>query len=953
MRKYFIFPVLLLLSSSYISNAQDFSIKGTVFDKQQKSSLPGATVVVTNIADSAIIRYAITNDKGYFILHPLKKQQYKLKVYFVGYEKFEKIIEIKSEDEDLGLLYLNPKREEIKEVVISGTAPASIQKGDTTEMYSAAYKTKSDATAEDLVTKMPTVTVENNVVKAQGENVNQVLVDGKPFFGDDPTVALRSLPADVIDKIQIFNKLSDQAELTGFDDGQTSKTMNIVTKKNSRNGTFGKIYAGHDYYDKYQYGGSLNLFDDDRRISLIGMSNDINQQNFSGQDLIGLSGNSGNNRSMGGNGGMGGRRGNTGGGIGGPGGPGGPGGFGGNNSSNFLVGQQNGVSTTNSAGINYSDTWGQKLKISGSYFYNNSRNDLYQSLFTKYADNRLPHSEQDSSTSRNYNNRFNIRMEYTIDTMNSIIFVPKLNFQNNNTQTSQIGGTINQDGSILYPYNNYNNSVASAYNLSGEFTYRHKFSKKGRTISIRINATDNNKNPVTTIRFKDIESLKVIQLNDSSDQLSNATTKTRSISSNLMYTEPAGKNGLWQFNYSYSFANNTTNKLTYNLLDTLSPGVFPLDTPLSNYYNSNYLTNLAGIGYRFKGTKFNGSVNLNFQTANLTGERTFPLTADTFINKTFNNFLPGAMFRYNFSAKNNLMIVYRASTNPPTIAQLQNVIDNSNSPMLTIGNPNLKQEYNHTLISRFAFANPEKSRNFFGFLSVTYTLNPISNFTDTSRKDIRLYKGIVYTEGAQLTQPVNLDNKWNINSLLTYGFPLNFVKCNINLNTGFNYTRTPGQINDLINISNSYTISQGIVFSSNISENLDFTLSYTGNYNIINNSIEPTLNNNYFSQTANFKCNWIFWKGIVLQNDITNQLYRGLSSANYNQNYFLWNIAFGKKLFKNQQGEIKIGVFDLLNQNNTESIVNNGNNTEYSKVNALKRYYMLTFTYNLRIRKTT
>jgi hypothetical protein len=170
----------------------------------------------------------------------------------------------------------------------------------------------------------------------------------------------------------------------------------------------------------------------------------------------------------------------------------------------------------------------------------------------------------------------------------------------------------------------------------------------------------------------------------------------------------------------------------------------------------------------------------------------------------------------------------------------------------------------------------------------------------------------------------------------------------MNFNTSFNYARTPGKLNDLINISNSYTIAQGIVFSSNISENIDFTLSYTGNYNIINNSIQPTLNNNYFSHTANFKFNWIFWKGIVLQNDITNQFYKGLSSANYNQNYVLWNIALGKKLFNKQQGEIKIGVFDLLNQNNAISRNVTGNYIEDTRVNALKRYYMLTFTYNFK-----
>ncbi len=196
---------------------------------------------------------------------------------------------------------------------------------------------------------MPTVSIDNTgTVKAQGETVQKVLVDGKPFFGDDPTVALRNLPAEIIDKVQIYNELSDQAKLTGFDDGNTTKTMNIVTKKNNRNGIFGKFYAGYGTDEKYSAGENLNFFNGDRRISIISISNNINQQNFSSQDLLGLSGGSGG-------------RGNFGGGIGGGGGSGG-------SNTNFMIGQQSGVSRTNSVGLNYSDNWGEKLKFHQAIF---------------------------------------------------------------------------------------------------------------------------------------------------------------------------------------------------------------------------------------------------------------------------------------------------------------------------------------------------------------------------------------------------------------------------------------------------------------------------------------------------------------------------------------------------------------------------------------------------------
>ena len=211
-----------------------------------------------------------------------------------------------------------------------------------------------------------------------------------------------------------------------------------------------------------------------------------------------------------------------------------------------------------------------------------------------------------------------------------------------------------------------------------------------------------------------------------------------------------------------------------------------------------------------------------------------------------------------------------------------------------------------------------------------------------------LAPGIILKKGAQLINPVNLDHSWNVRSMFVYGFPIHFISSNLNLNTGFNYSYSPGNINDKINISNSYTISQGITLSSNISQNIDFTLSYNGNYNIVKNTLQPSLNNNYFSHTANFNFNWIFLKGFFFQSDLTNQLYNG-SNSTYNQDYFLWNAALGKKLFKNQQGEIKLSVFDLLNQNT--SISHNVTETyiEDTRSNVLQRYFMLTFTYNLKM----
>jgi hypothetical protein len=913
-KKLVILLLFIIPGVSFLANAQNYQITGKIFDKQNNTPLVGVSVILTGTKDSTIRSYDISDDGGNFTLNAAHKQAYKVSATYLGYQKIEKIIVVQKNIENLGQLFMSPKSQEIKEVIITGQAPAAVQKGDTTEMDANAYKTTKDATAEDLVQKMPTVSIDNSGnVKAQGENVQKVLVDGKPFFGDDPTIALRNLPAEVIDKVQIYNELSDQAKLTGFDDGNTTKTMNIVTKKNNRNGVFGKLYAGYGTDEDYQAGENLNFFDGDRRISVISMSNNINQQNFSAQDLLGLSGGSSG-------------RGNFGG------GPSGGGSGGGN--QNFLIGQQSGISKTNSIGLNYSDNWGSKIIVTSSYFFNNSNNNLKQDIYQKDFTNKLEfNNANDTSTTMNYNNRFNIRFEYDIDSMNTLILVPKLSFQRNiSTDTTNTTNKNDQNESKM---NNLNNTNAFGYNLSSNLTFRHKFIKKGRTISLSLTTSENYKYPKVQTETDSVDR-KTDSLKMYTNQNQNNLTKGYSVSSNIMYTEPIGKISLLQINYNNSVTHTEAELLTKNLLISGNP----IDTSLSNTYNSNYITNSAGLGYRLRTTGFNGSFTINYQVAQLDGSTEFP--AKSSINRSFKNWMPMAFIRFRFSDKDNISVIYRATTTPPSISQLQSVVNNTNQPNLSIGNPNLNQQYSHNLISRISFANPEKSTNFFAFINASYTLDPIG--TSQSNHDT-IINGIF---GKTLSKPINFDHSWQFNTFLNYGFPLHFMKSNLNFNAGVSYSQTPGKINNEMNYSNNLGISPGAVLSSNVSENLDFTVLYFGGYNFVKTTINPTNNNNYYSHSAGLKFSWIFWKGIVWTNNVTNQYYKGLSSNSYNQDYILWNMGLGKKLFANQRGEIKLNVYDLLNQNTVISQSVNGNYIQDTRTNALKRYFMLTFTYNLR-----
>ncbi|MGD0712435.1 MAG: outer membrane beta-barrel protein, partial [Bacteroidales bacterium] len=804
------------------------------------------------------------------------------------------------------------------------------QIGDTTQYHADGYKTKSDATGEDLVTKMPGITQTNGTFKFQNENVQQVLVDGKPYFDQDPTLALRSLPADVIDKIQVFNKLSDQAEFTGFDDGNSAITVNIMTRSGKNEGQFGKIYGGYGTDDTWLGGGYVNYFQGDERITLIGITNDVNQQNFSSQDLLGIQS-------------SGGRRGGMGGGMPGGGGPsfGGGGSSYGGSANNFMVNQQSGITTTNSIGLNYTDMWGKKIKATASYFFNNSNNTNDSKMVTDYTLNtntdESVYNENSDVESKNFNHRLSGRFEYTIDTANSIVFTPKLYFQLNNGSNSANGFYTDTTHQF---YND--GSRISGYTTNNNILYRHKFHKKGRTISVNIEADMNEKTGSgTQISGDSLFFPTPARLDSLSDMKSTVSTSGYTVGTSLSYTEPIGTSSQLQINYSPYLTKNVSDSRLYGM-DSLKEYSL-LDTTFSNKFYDYYITQKTGLSYRYHKNKINFSVGANYQYAILKAYETFPESGT--VNRYFNNILPNAMLSFRFSKTSNLRINFRSSTTAPTISQLQDVVNNSNPMMLTIGNPDLKQQNVQTIFGNYSKTTVAKGETFMIWLYASYTNDYIGNSVIHAFKDT-IIDDVMLARGAQLSKLVNLDNSWNLRSFFTYGFPLNFMKCNLNLHTGFQYSTIPGLVDRTLNTAQTYAISQGVVLSSNISEKVDFTISYTANYNIAQNSLDES-NGNYFSHTATVKLNWIIWKGFFIGGDATNYYYNGLSQS-FNENYFLVDPYIGKKLFKNQNGEIKLMAYDLLKQNNSISQTVTASYIENIQTQMLQRYYMIMFTYNIK-----
>ncbi|MCB0838877.1 MAG: carboxypeptidase-like regulatory domain-containing protein, partial [Bacteroidetes bacterium] len=384
--KNLIFTLFLTTVVSLVQ-AQSAFVGGVILD-QNDSPVQGAKIELTGENTYG----AITNAQGRFRIANVKPGAYSMLISSVGYDSLSQNIEVAAPFTRLDPISLEPKSFKLGEVTIEGEVAQAMQKGDTTQYNAGAFKTNPDATAEDLIQKMPGVVVQNGTVQAQGEDVKQILVDGKPFFGNDPNAALKNLPAEVISKIEVFDQQSEQSKFTGVDDGETTKTINIVTRTEMRNGQFGKLYAGYGYEDKYKGGGSFNHFDDDRRLTILAQANNINQQNFATEDLAGIVSTGRGGRGRGGRGGGGG-----------PGG-GGPGGWGGGDANNFLVNQQGGISTTKAFGLNYSDKWGKKTSVTGSYFFNQTDNVSIEDLnriFILDSDSGQTYVEKSAANSQN------------------------------------------------------------------------------------------------------------------------------------------------------------------------------------------------------------------------------------------------------------------------------------------------------------------------------------------------------------------------------------------------------------------------------------------------------------------------------------------------------------------------------------------------------------------------
>ncbi len=986
---------LLAMAFALSAVAQTGKVTFSLIDSQTKQGVMGAVVEVYPTAKPDSKKYYTSGANGYVSIQGLSYGNYTMVVTFIGYKDLTKQFRISGESISLGKLTMSEDAKRIETVVKTVKALRTSQNGDTLSYSAGAFKVSNDADVEGLLKKMPGITITNGAVEAQGETIQKIFVDGKEFFGEDVSTAIKSLPAEAVDRIEVFNKLSDQAEFSGMDDGEGYKAINIVTKEGMRQGQFGKMYAGAGYEPdwkknnakdfakghKWIVGGNINFFQGDARVSLIGLFNNVNQQNFSFEDILGVSG----QQSGGGRG----RRGAVG---------------------QYMVRPQNGIALVNSVGANYSDEWGRRnnVKFQGSLFFNHTDTDN-SSKTEKWYESPMPIGymyQTGISNTINYNARFNARLDWKISRNVSLMSRTSFSYQGNNPESTTEGYThgYEHDAESEEPHqalsyiNSYNWSNMNAFRFFEFLQLRTKLGKPGRTLTIdgRFNYQNNERKQKTAAN--DANGITYTDPNYTTEyvnyfgegatwqnmmnnpllysalyQYIHRPSEEYTVRANITYNEPVSQYAQISLQYRMWYEHEINDKRTY--YTNPQYGDLQMNENMSQKFQSGFWTHRIGPGFRYSKNKNTIVLNLSYQRDILDGN--IVGTQGDKINKHYNHFSYFGMANVAFNKENTLRIFLRSWSGNPSVTQLQSIFDVSNPQYISIGNKALNPSFTHNVSAHYNLSKVDKGITFMwmfwgqmqqDYISTSTWNNPkgwdlpkeFGNLTIPMRKDEQGNE-IPYRP-KEVTSYENMDGYYSLRTHVSLGVPLSFMKCNLNIRGGVIYNRIPsaiyatGEGNVLQNMidhiydtnyANNIGYDAGVTLGSNISENLDFTLSWNGTYSQAWNTIGQTEKNNYFNHSANGNIKWTFLKRLTLTASVSYVQYIGFTDK-YNEDYVLCNLYLGCKVFKNKRGEVQVGVNDILNQNTSFARSTGSGYTQNAWNSCIGRYFSVQFVYNLR-----
>lgn len=900
------------------SFAQQASIKGRVADTTDQRKLSNGAILLLRRSDSVLMRYTRTDGSGAFLLKNILPGKFLLLVSYPSYADYVDEIDIKdSLPVDLALIPLIMKSKLLEEVVVNGNKGAIHIKGDTTEFRADSFRTQAGANVEDLLKQLPGIQVDKNgQITAQGQTVKKVLVDGEEFFGDDPTLVTQNLRAGMVDKVQVYDKKSDQAAFTGIDDGVRDKTINLKLKDSKKNGYFGRTNASAGTDGYYDAEAMINLFKKKEKLAAYGIASNTgktglnwNERDNYGQSVAGMvdvdevTGDYSLSQ-----------------------------GFDLDNWNGRYNGQ--GLPAVKTGGVHYNDKFkDDRITVNGNYkFMQLGVNDSS----TTNSEFILPDTLYYNNQTQRSNNRIirhsaDLSYEVKFDSTSSLKIMADGGTDHKTTNSAFNSVYMARDSSLVNQNDRNVSTDGTITTVNANLLWRKKLARKGRSLSVNIRENYNaNQSSGYLLSNTQFYSMGLPSYDSLVDQYKQFRTDALLLDSKITYTEPLSAVSFLTVNYGILTSSNHSNKNSFDK----SPGTEKYDLPdsvYSNDYQFNTSTNKGGLAFSLIKPK------IRFSAGNDIGFTRFDqhdLRADTSVSRKFVNWYPQASFNYSFNPQKKLVLRYNGATIQPTLQQIQPVITNEDPLNISIGNPGLKPQFRNSVDLNFYDYKVLTERSIWVWVNYASTQNAISNAVT------------VDTTGKRVSQSINVSGNYSFTGNLDYDLKWKKANMSVEFYTNLNQSSNVSLVNSLPNTTRSGNYTLGNRLYKSKKDKYEFYLNYSATYTTSRSSVNNSVTTDYWTYQIGPGMD-IFLPGkFQIHADADINLRPKTVTFAGNNNVSLLNAWIGKKLLKNDVLLIKVSGNDLLNQNTGFNRTVNSNFISQNTYKTIKRYGMLSIVWN-------
>lgn len=811
---------------------------------------------------------------------------------------------------------------DLDEVVVKAVKAAVIAKEDTLEFNAGSFHTGPNAMVEDLLKKLPGVEVgSDGTITSRGKTISKILVDGKEFFADDPKMATKNLPSDMVDRVQVVDRKSETARLTGVDDGEDETVINLTVKKGMNNGWFGQVAGGYGTDDRFEGSATVNMFKNGNQVTLLAGGNNINSAGFSDRGR-------GRFRDFGGS---------------------------------------NGINTSGQFGLNFNVGKDERLRVGGNLLYTYGDRKARSRFDTQYL---FPDSASfmrggNYTRDRGHSVRAQFRLQWNITEADVLDFRPEFSFNSRRSELSdssllfsgkRVGTEYAEDKAVNRNFALRGNR-GTDYNASGRLIYTHKFlSHPGRSVSAQVNYSFSDTRQKST-SWNDIEYYLRQEDSELLYQFLDSRQWANSVEGRLTWTEPLGdpaRGNSLEIAYKASMRWNNADKLTYELPDdgcdpllhglpgfTSAPDGALLDETLSNRFRNRFSTQELQVGYRKTTKTLNLNAGLVFAPSSSESEDLINSARDIKRRWVW-NVAPYLRVRYKFSKTSSLMAHYRARTSQPSLTQLQPVADTSDPLNITVGNPDLKPTFTQNLGIHFNNYNADTQQSVSAAANASFALNNVVSRTTTDA-----------ATGVRTTTYTNTNGNWNIFGMGMLNQPLRNRSWRINARLQARFTSAAGYINGDFNRSGNFGISPaaGVTFSSDI---FQMTVSPTYSYSLATSTLQRQSNRSTHSYGFNADASLHLPFGLELNTDLSFAKSSGYATG-FDNTQWLWNATLSYSVLRDKSLTFSVRANDLLGQRKNISRSVSADMISDREYNDLGRYVMfgVTWKFNTLSKKAT